>query len=862
MRKLWVLPLFFFIIVSLVGTAKGEMIIMSITPDQSIIPNYSYELAETSFTLNVSNTGADSICNVLLYLYDFGGNESPEKANYTVVSVENKQGWIINYNSTYINWTAINNTYCITNSEQFNFYAKANEVDSNVRDNWDVTYNNYLGITWDLYVSILNDILAPRILDYSPKTGDFVKNGSTTNFTIIINESESGLKEVWLFYDYTNVYGSSSSLTFNRSISCDSSIGLINCSENLSLTIQPTDKKYLNFKYVAIDNAGNEVIGSDMWIRIDAEKPQIKLIEPLNNTIVQNSVNFNFSVDDDSFYNNCTNGNCSGLNPKLYCNLTLNGQVYNSSTFNASGNYSFINDLPDGIYQWEIICIDVAGWQSESETRLFVIDTHEPNVTLIEPINGSFNKNNVLLKWNATDNLDNNLICNLTIYNQISHSQTSTYIINGSGLMNLTLNLSDGIYLWNVSCKDWANNTGNSQTWEFIVDTIAPNITIYNPLNQTYSTNLIDLNYTVTDNRAIDSCWYSLDEGLTNISLNCINITLNLGEGQQHLIVYANDSVGNIGYSEVWFFINGSSPEINLTSPQNGANFTINTQIRFEFNVSDDFSNVLLCRLVINSDEKASKIVNVNGINGTNDYFDYSFNSTGNYEWGIECEDKAGNIGISEKRNITIYNIQTGGSGRGSGGGGGSRICEERWVCEEWSECIDGKQTRICRDINRCGTNKSMPLTEIKCNINQSNQTLNQSEEFENKTEEKSEGKGEEEGEGRKESKNFITGGIIGTFEKRPILAGLIIAGIILIGFVILKLKKFINERDIAREKIEKALNENRINQNINQNINQKRYTERRYIDNIKKYKSYFSDSNFSNYSVKDAFKKFDEFQI
>jgi len=44
-------------------------------------------------------------------------------------------------------------------------------------------------------------------------------------------------------------------------------------------------------------------------------------------------------------------------------------------------------------------------------------------------------------------------------------------------------------------------------------------------------------------------------------------------------------------------------------------------------------------------------------------------------------------------------------------------ICEERWVCSEWSECVNGIQTRVCRDVNECGTEKNKPLTSQPCVI-------------------------------------------------------------------------------------------------------------------------------------------------
>lgn len=54
-----------------------------------------------------------------------------------------------------------------------------------------------------------------------------------------------------------------------------------------------------------------------------------------------------------------------------------------------------------------------------------------------------------------------------------------------------------------------------------------------------------------------------------------------------------------------------------------------------------------------------------------------------------------------------------------SGGGGmtiyTSRKCEENWTCTEWSECINGTQTRTCTDLDDCGTTENKPAESQAC---------------------------------------------------------------------------------------------------------------------------------------------------
>jgi hypothetical protein len=52
-------------------------------------------------------------------------------------------------------------------------------------------------------------------------------------------------------------------------------------------------------------------------------------------------------------------------------------------------------------------------------------------------------------------------------------------------------------------------------------------------------------------------------------------------------------------------------------------------------------------------------------------------------------------------------------SSGGGGGGGGIPItkanvtCTQSWQCGDWSECVDGKETRTCTDVNDCANKKA-----------------------------------------------------------------------------------------------------------------------------------------------------------
>jgi len=85
--------------------------------------------------------------------------------------------------------------------------------------------------------------------------------------------------------------------------------------------------------------------------------------------------------------------------------------------------------------------------------------------------------------------------------------------------------------------------------------------------------------------------------------------------------------------------------------------------------------------------------------------------------------------GCSTRLDLSVE-VQEGGAGEGGGGililppeenvskeqiNETGKPCIERWLCTEWSECINGIQTRECEDVNKCGTEENKPLLVQPC---------------------------------------------------------------------------------------------------------------------------------------------------
>jgi parallel beta-helix repeat protein len=166
-------------------------------------------------------------------------------------------------------------------------------------------------------------------------------------------------------------------------------------------------------------------------------------------------------------------------------------------------------------------------------------DTTPPTIVIISPENKSYPVNNVSLTFAVNE----------TVFRMV-------YSLDGQSNVaireNTTLTeLLEGSHSIIVYASDSFGNTGASNTTLFTIDLSPPSISILSPENKTYDTTDIPLTFALNE----PASWmaYSLN-GQTNVTI-AGNVTLAvLPEGSHSVVVYANDTAGNAGISEIIYF--------------------------------------------------------------------------------------------------------------------------------------------------------------------------------------------------------------------------------------------------------------------------------------------------------------------
>ena len=187
-------------------------------------------------------------------------------------------------------------------------------------------------------------------------------------------------------------------------------------------------------------------------------------------------------------------------------------------------------------------------YQHSSHTIVVQEDWTPPTIVVLSPENKTYSVNHISLNYTVSE-------------------QTSWEGYNLDGSVNMTIagnttltDIPEGSHTMTVYANDTVGNMGRSDTILFEVNTTPPTIIIVSPENKTYSVDHVSMNFTVSE----ETSWkgYSLD-GSANVTI-AGNQTLNsIPDGMHSIIVYCNDTAGNMGSSNtVLFTIDTTPPNI------------------------------------------------------------------------------------------------------------------------------------------------------------------------------------------------------------------------------------------------------------------------------------------------------------
>jgi hypothetical protein len=407
-----------------------------------------------------------------------------------------------------------------------------------------------------------------------------------------------------------------------------------------------------NWSVTCVDNAGFVASSSVRNFTIVAIV-NVLLNAPANNS-VDGSGTVNFTYTPQSIAGFAT-GFCDLYLDNAVNDTQISPGADQTSTFTAIG-------IGQGTHKWYVNCTDSGGNNNKSNTLTFIEDSSDPVVTANSPSGTAYSVASVTFNWTATDNLDTNLSCNVTVNGTV---QTPTNIASQNGTATTATygGYTDGLFLWNATCLDDAARRGTSATRNFTIAEPARIVLNAPPNNNQTRNQSQNFNWTATDNSGfLANCTVVLD-GAANATNRtpvtngtAANITIaGLGEGIHPWTVNCTDPSGNVGTNATGrnITIDLSPPNISLITPVVAQAFNTNN-ITFNWTATDRFSTTMACNVSVTNGSEFLSSSSVSQANGT--YWTATIQelAEGEHNWSVTCIDIVGNANTSAARTLFI----------------------------------------------------------------------------------------------------------------------------------------------------------------------------------------------------------------
>jgi len=244
--------------------------------------------------------------------------------------------------------------------------------------------------------------------------------------------------------------------------------------------------------------------------------------------------------------------------------FTVNGTVYDTTySLDEQANVTVfenttLTDLSNGPHSIILYGEDTLGNVISSELVYFTVDVPSAGFSLLSPENITYNNSDVPLIYIKNET------CYLSYFSLDGE-------LNSTEPGNTTLyGLADGSHQLEICANYTGSTIGEIVVVDFTVETTVPDTTpplvsVVSPANTTYSSGEVPLVFTVDE--PTSSIWYALD-GQENVTITGNTTLTGLPNGPNFIVVYANDTSENTGYSETIYFT-VTTTGISILSPEN-----------------------------------------------------------------------------------------------------------------------------------------------------------------------------------------------------------------------------------------------------------------------------------------------------
>jgi len=315
----------------------------------------------------------------------------------------------------------------------------------------------------------------------------------------------------------------------------------------------------------ANDSFGSMVSAGPIWFSIDTTPPGILISSPLNSTYIISDVWLSLTIDEStSWIGYSLDGNL---------NVTISGSI-------------LLTNLAEGPHSVIVYATDIFGNTAISSKVWFTIDT-PPEVNLVSPLNTSYSTSEIWVNFTIDEP---------TSWLGFSLNGASNVTILGNFYLSSLPEGSHSIILYGND--SFGSMVATELVW-FSIDTLPPIITLINPINNTYTSNSVFVNFSV--NEPAEWIGYSLN-GNPNVTVTGDYWLTFLTQDSYSIVLFVKDNAGNMGISEVIHFTIDTPPVITFLYPFNISystssiwlNFTVNEPVVWIGYSLDGLTNITI----------------------------------------------------------------------------------------------------------------------------------------------------------------------------------------------------------------------------------------------------------------------------
>lgn len=438
--------------------------------------------------------------------------------------------------------------------------------------------------------------------------------------------------------------------------------GLVNadsCSSHVATSVEGSNTWTIN----AYDKAGNSD-SSSVTFEVDTIPPVVNVVYPVEGQLYSSDVvEVNFTATDPHLESCWVDGE-----PAFACS--------------AMNTYTITS--VEGSNTWTVYANDSFGHVGTANVN-FEVDTVAPTLTntpveygLISFAVGNtldiiMNSSELIVDWGTTRVYDSSGV-QVKYFSGTCDNELSCVKTWDGTDANGTL-VADGVYTVNTTIEDQATHVSTVYVGNLTIDNTPPVITVNGTDVQ------IEKGSEYVDDGA------TIDDGSVVV---VDNSSLDLNEVGNYTITYdANDSSGNVAIQQTRNVevVDTTAPVITIDSPTSSGTYYPTTKISLEATANEDVSSWEYSfdaganRTAFNLTDEINK-------------------SIGTYTLTIYGTDSEGNEGNDTLTfNVVEEPSNTVSSSGGGGGGGTSFYNCTKW--SEWSECVNGNQTRECLERKR-----------------------------------------------------------------------------------------------------------------------------------------------------------------